>query len=149
MSSYDYRQNSGEKVKSNEENSKFRAPSRPPMKYNSTREGDVVVIEPSFDAEENDGRGPGADTNAPGDGEKRTSPLKGTSDPPERGHTRNLSEHFHDATTLSNDPALKNTLDSSSYASVAKLSSPAVGQKHRRVFSGDVSCVAGCVSVVL
>ncbi|CAB9504169.1 expressed unknown protein [Seminavis robusta] len=48
-----------------------------------------------------------------------------------RHHSRNLSAHFFDATKLTDDDD-EVTFDK-------KESSPAVGQKHRRMFSGDVS----------
>mmetsp|Transcript_9423 Transcript_9423/g.16410 ORF Transcript_9423/g.16410 Transcript_9423/m.16410 type:complete len:770 (-) Transcript_9423:2018-4327(-) len=86
--------------------------------YETTAEGDVAVVQPSFD--DHDGRSPGGELKSSGEGETRSPPSKDGR--PHRGHTRNLSEHFQDATTLSvDDPAV------------------AAGQKHRRGYSGDVS----------
>ena len=100
----------------------------PTVRYETTAEGDVVVVEPSFDAEENDrGRKPSRQrpTAAEGRRELETensncSVLKSRStmttaegnDSPhqsveagkhQRSHRRNLSDHFYAATTLSDD----------------------------------------------
>ncbi|CAJ1952390.1 unnamed protein product [Cylindrotheca closterium] len=95
-----------------------------------------IVVEASFD--EGDGRGPLGESNI-NTRETRTSPLleKETVDR-RRGHVRNLSEHFYDATSLtgegSPDPR---QMTGSSYAT-----SREVGQKHRRGFSGEFSLPA-------
>lgn len=110
-------------------------PSRPPAQYQSTREGDVVVVEPSFDAEDGDRRGPVA-----GDRAAKSSPSEAGVQPTKRDHSRKLSEHFYDATTLSNEQATASGSRSySEYRAPPPESSPTVGQKHRRVFSGDES----------
>eukprot|EP00980_Cylindrotheca_fusiformis_P013538 scaffold3450_cov114-Cylindrotheca_fusiformis.AAC.43 len=100
--------------------------SRRRSKYPSTPNGDIVVVEPSFD--ESDGRGPAGDRNLGGP-ERRSSPLSEKKSRGVRGHERNLSEHFYDATTLSNEPT-----DGFRSYSIA-----AAGQKHRRGLSSDVS----------
>jgi hypothetical protein len=99
--------------------------------YESTAEGDVAVVQPSFD--DHDGRSPGGDVVAgSADGETRSPPTMDHL-PPQHphhhhhrdGHRRNLSEHFQDATTLSTDPTV--------------ATSVAVGQKHRLGYSGGHS----------
>ena len=63
------------------------------IEYQSTKGGDVIVVEPSFDAEEGDSR-----TGPP---EKRLSAdERDSSSAPHRGHRRNLSEHFQTATSI-------------------------------------------------
>lgn len=93
--------------------------------YETTAEGDVAVVHGSFD--DHDGRSPGAEMKS-SEGETRSPPtidLHGQ----KRRHTRNLSEHFQDATTLSN--AVPDYFGDSPVASS--------GQKHRRGYSGDLS----------
>jgi hypothetical protein len=90
--------------------------------YETTAEGDVAVVHGSFD--DHDGRSPGAEMKS-SEGETRSPPTKDQ----KHRHTRNLSEHFQDATTLSNDPP--------SFFEGSPLI--ASGQKHRRGYSGDVS----------
>jgi hypothetical protein len=92
---------------------------RGPVKYETTTDGDVVVVEPSFDQDE--------DPRSISKGEDQGKPN--------RGHSRNLSAHFQDATRLSTDP-LK---EGREMPGPPPTISPAIGQKHRRVFSGDVS----------
>jgi hypothetical protein len=112
-------------------------------KYESNHDGDVVVVEPSFDAEDNGGRSPIVDEKSANGVDARYSPsTKDTSLSHERGHTRNLSEHFYDATILSNEPITEGPPNSSrgyGYRGPPPSTVPAVGQKHRRVFSGDLS----------
>jgi hypothetical protein len=94
--------------------------------YETTADGDVAVVQPSFD--DHDGRSPGGDVvKGSTDGETRSPPTKDHIPPPpfHRGHRRNLSEHFQDATTLSTEPTVP--------------TSSSVGQKHRRGFSGGLS----------
>jgi len=64
----------------------------------------------------------------------------------ERRHARSLSGHFQDATklsgngdTFSNRKGTANTYPVQEARIVSQVSGPIVGQKHRRVFSGDVS----------
>lgn len=112
------------------------------VQYKSTPDGDVVVVEPSFDAEDKDGRGPVPDAKGSIEGESRISPSRRSSNHHKGGHSRNLSEHFYDATTISNDNPREphgGTRDYPGYRVPPPSSSPAVGQKHRRVFSGDRS----------
>ena len=74
--------------------------------------GDVAVVQPSFD--DHDNRSAGPEKKLPDMRDGNTSPTRET-------HKRNLSEHFHDATTLT------------------QLKSSESGQKHRRDFSGDAT----------
>lgn len=89
------------------------------VKYETTLSGDVVVVEPSFDIDDDGGehcddkmtstspspnkgewqaRSPSGDEKSPRP-EERSSPSK-----EERSHGRNLSAHFFDATKLSEAP---------------------------------------------
>jgi len=140
MSSFEDRNAEDEKPNPNDGASNYLGSSRPPVKYESTREGDVVVVEPSFDADEGDGRGPSSEYQPSGEGEARTSPSKGHA---KRGHSRNLSEHFQDATTLSTVASKESGAEEpygyARHRGPPPTSSPSVGQKHRRVFSGEVS----------
>jgi hypothetical protein len=96
--------------------------------YETTAEGDVAVVQPSFD--DHDGRSPCGDVvTGRVDGETRSPPTMDHLPPPHphhrSGHRRNLSEHFQDATTLSTDPTV--------------VTSVAVGQKHRLGYTGGYS----------
>eukprot|EP00526_Cylindrotheca_closterium_P007362 CAMPEP_0113617812 /NCGR_PEP_ID=MMETSP0017_2-20120614/8991_1 /TAXON_ID=2856 /ORGANISM="Cylindrotheca closterium" /LENGTH=698 /DNA_ID=CAMNT_0000527255 /DNA_START=361 /DNA_END=2457 /DNA_ORIENTATION=+ /assembly_acc=CAM_ASM_000147 len=91
-----------------------------------------IVVEASFD--EGDGRGPLGESNT-NTRESRTSALEKENVKHRRGHVRNLSEHFYDATSLTGEgPTDQRQMPSSSYAT-----SREVGQKHRRGMSGDMS----------
>jgi hypothetical protein len=115
-------------------------PSRPQAQYQSTREGDVVVVEPSFDAEDGDRRGPVADEKSRGERSARASPSQDEDGQSKRGHSRKLSEHFYDATTLSGE---QTTVGGSrvyaGYRGPPPEASPVIGQKHGRAFSGEVT----------
>jgi len=74
-------------------------------------QGDVAVVQPSFD--DHDNRNSGSEIKSETNSEKGPSHRI--------AHKRNLSEHFQDATTLTNVKASE------------------MGQKHRRGYSGDVS----------
>lgn len=140
MSSFEDRDVKGRTQNLDDETEKLAGASRPSIRYESTQEGDVVVVGPSADAEDGDERGPSPDYKSSGQ-EQRTSPSKRHG---RRGHSRNLSEHFQDATTLSTI-GLKEAVDGEPYGysadslGMVQSASPSVGQKHRRVFSGDVS----------
>lgn len=119
---------------------KYPAP-RPPVRFESTNNGDVVVVEPSFDAEDHDGRSPTTDEKLPLEGESRLTTTKNGSSSEGRGHSRNLSDFFQNAASLAND---RNDDPSGSAGNYGIRGPPptesgAVGKKHRRVFSGDVS----------
>jgi hypothetical protein len=113
------------------------------VKYESTAEGDVVVVEPSFDAEDNDGRGSAGRPSSSQGGAGSAPRHEGG----KRSHTRDLSEHFFDATTLSSGQAPEMSARESEnryeaprgYRGPPPTISPAIGKKHRRVFSGDVT----------
>jgi hypothetical protein len=117
--------------------------SRPDVKYQSTAEGDVVVVEPSFDAEDNHGRGSGEQPNSSEAGNGSAPRIDGS----KRSHTRNLSEHFFEATTLSSGQESERSAQESENRYVAPRGhrgppptlSAAIEKKHRRVFSGDVT----------
>lgn len=122
--------------------------------YETTLEGDVVVVQPSFDdtsdrpktptppstQKTNDwqDRSPKQDDTKPEDEEPRNpaSPTNTKKDlriSPR--HTRNLSAHFFDATTLNEkDDQVTKNLDASEVAS-----NTLTGRKHRRMFSGGAS----------
>mmetsp|Transcript_57385 Transcript_57385/g.64157 ORF Transcript_57385/g.64157 Transcript_57385/m.64157 type:complete len:734 (+) Transcript_57385:511-2712(+) len=90
--------------------------------YETTTEGDVAVVQPSFD--DHDGRSPVTEKKSVEISEKRSSPINDHATSQlncGEGHKKNLSEHFQDATTLSHGGELE------------------AGQKHRREYSGDVS----------
>lgn len=133
----------------------------PPRTYNveSTADGDVVVVEPSFDEGEDPAAATTSNTNtnmttyttgsvnwqsrSPMGDEKSRSPGKRTS--PAKGHrsrhSRNLSAHFFDATKITAED-YQEAPDQPRYSTKGGIKhdvSPAVGQKHRRMFSGDVS----------
>jgi len=78
----------------------------------SNTQGNVALVQPSFD--DHDSRSPGSEKKLPGRGDVKASSLR-------EGHKRNLSEHFQDATRLT------------------QVKSSDTGQKHRRDYSGDVS----------
>jgi hypothetical protein len=122
--SFEAQNESDEKGQHNEPSQDI--PSREISKFASSSAGDIVIVEPSFD--ESDGRGPSGDRN-PNGMESRSSPLSEKKSTGNRGHSRNLSEHFYDATTLTT----KQT------GGAVPYSSPATGQKHRRGLSGDGS----------
>ena len=110
------------------------------VKYETTADGDVVVVEPSFDAD--DSQDPKLVNNT---ARWHDSDQQGDEIPPtgsgktKRGHARNLSEHFYDATTLSTKP-LKEEEQGAQYFRGPPPPFPSeTGQKHRRVYSGDVS----------
>mmetsp|Transcript_40885 Transcript_40885/g.62890 ORF Transcript_40885/g.62890 Transcript_40885/m.62890 type:complete len:702 (+) Transcript_40885:289-2394(+) len=113
------------------------------VQYQSTPDGDVVVVEPSFDAEDNDGRG-SQERPSSSQGNAGAAPRHGRS---KRSHTRNLSEHFFEATTLSGGQVPEMSARESEdryepprgYRGPPPTISPAIGKKHRRVFSGDVT----------
>jgi hypothetical protein len=137
------------------------------VRYESTHDGDVriVVVEPSFDAEEKAKRGEEKYTDGPRDGtivdSSDHSPM-----PQKRGtHTRDLSSHFFDATRLTDvlegegseqaypiqqsrqmaelqkSPPRADVHATYMNAGGAPPISPAVqiGQKHRRGYSGDLA----------
>jgi hypothetical protein len=93
--------------------------------YETTADGDVTAVHGPFD--DHDGRSPGAEMKS-SEGETRSPPTKDLQGQ-KRSHSRNLSEHFQDATTLSSDPT--------TYFGGSPL--VASGQKHRRGYSGDVA----------
>ena len=116
----------------------------PPM----GRNGDAVVVQPSFDDAACRSKSPvGSLKNlqewqarSPGQDAKEDSPEpRNPSSPPEqleatstlsRRHERNLSAHFFDATTLSRDDSLDPAFESA-------LEDKFAGRKHRRMFSGE------------
>ena len=121
---------------------------RSSVQYESTAEGDVVVVEPSFDAEENAGGDPSTSSKPIDEGGSGSKPQH---DGSKRSHTRNLSEHFFDATTLSgaqettsskvneDDGRYEYKGGPRGYRAPPPELLPEIGKKHRRVFSGDVS----------
>lgn len=88
----------------------------------TTADGDVVVLESSFDA----------NNRAHAEDGVYDSPLSR----PSRAHTRNLSAHFFDATKISGDEEIEVTNLKEEKGSVSRES---VGHKHRRMFSGGAS----------
>ena len=59
-----------------------------------------------------------------------------------RHHSRNLSAHFFDATKISSaddDDEDEAQVDTTTYGKTSEVSSSVAGQKHRPMFSGDVS----------
>lgn len=95
-------------------------------RYETTADGDVVTYG-------EDGRG--------GDHEHL---AKRSSDGRERSHSRNLSAHFFDATKLTgpDDDDVQAQIRQHfgpKTSSGMQGAAPSVGQKHRRMFSGDVS----------
>lgn len=132
-------QSEADEKNQNDETKEDRVPHASAKKYQSTSDGDVVVVEPSFD--ENDGRGPAGDS-LPTDMESRSSPLNENRDGERRGHSRNLSEHFFDATTLSNErPSDERRTQTGPYYQYndASYTASSVGQKHRRGLSAEIS----------
>ena len=101
-------------------------------RYETTADGDVVTYD--------DNAAEGANEPAA----KRSWQSRNSSSR-DRSHSRNLSAHFFDATKLTEGSDAQEQIrqhfgkkqDYSSGAPTA--SSPAAGQKHRRMFSGDVS----------
>lgn len=114
-----------------EQEHKHSMPPRPRLQYESTRDGDIVVVDRSF------GENGLPPTESSGERlEARLSPSK------RRGHSRNLSEHFYDATTLTSEHVP--SIGAQNYgeyrgAHVYPVPTPASGQKHRRGISGDAS----------
>jgi hypothetical protein len=109
------------------------------LTYQSTHDGDVLVVQPSFDD-------PGRRTPAEsGDCQARSPPevnksidfeQRNPSSPPgktsvQAGHSRNLSSHFFDAASL------KDKEDE--YIISTTGSDGSDGRKHRRLFSSDIS----------
>lgn len=84
---------------------------------------DAVVVEPSFD--DADGRGPSTENRS--SAEARSPPSDDQQMP---GHSRNLSEHFYESAKISGSDKASASADEASRT---------VGQKHRRMLSGDVS----------
>lgn len=117
----------------------------------STPEGDVVVVQPSFDdsmgrsktperspvkssldwqarSPDEDGKQGDTEPRSPSSPSKPDNPLSAR-------HERQLSAHFFDATTLTSrddvlddDPAIESSFDDK-----------VAGRKHRRMFSGDLT----------
>jgi hypothetical protein len=134
-------------------------PSRGPANYERTPSGGVVV-EPSFDAEENNHygnpklagnrhsdwqqRGPSGEKEVPSDSRRSAASSDGGA-MKRGGHRRDLSAHFYEATSLSGET--KEHQGEVHHGDTAygrreeapPTISPAAGQKHRRVFSGDGS----------
>lgn len=117
-----------------------RQPTRPisSFQYQTTKGGDVIVVEPSFDTEEVDSRATQAEKTL-----LHPHTASDSSEPTHGGHRRNLSEHFQNATSLAATPETDRPLDHSREYKPRDPSpqdtSPMVGQKHRRVFSGDAT----------
>ena len=135
------------------------APQSRPRTYNveTTADGDVVVVEPSFDEAEEPSSTTTTTTSSPStnpasttweqqsrspvDGDKSRSPGRRAS-PAKSHHTRNLSAHFFDATKLTTEENPAVTEPPRYSQGIKHDVSPVVqqvGQKHRRMFSGDVS----------
>lgn len=135
MSSYEDRNAEDDRFDPVEEEQKHSMPPRNRLQYESTRDGDILVVDRSYDCGEGDDRAQGAETTFSG-GETRSSPSR------RRGHSRNLSEHFYDATKLTSDHAPGDSAnDFEQYRDdpLYPLPGPASGQKHRRGMSGDAA----------
>eukprot|EP00429_Kryptoperidinium_foliaceum_P004489 CAMPEP_0176024314 /NCGR_PEP_ID=MMETSP0120_2-20121206/11880_1 /TAXON_ID=160619 /ORGANISM="Kryptoperidinium foliaceum, Strain CCMP 1326" /LENGTH=660 /DNA_ID=CAMNT_0017357493 /DNA_START=374 /DNA_END=2356 /DNA_ORIENTATION=+ len=112
---------------------KSRQPAMARPQYESTRDGDVVTLEP---ADDGDGRGPASEHPLKGE-EDRTSPSHSHRGHSKRGHSRNLSEHFFDAAKISFSTPVPGPGEFEEPQ--PSHASPSVGQKHRRGLSSDVS----------
>ena len=121
-----------------------------------TAGSEAVVVQPSFDDGNNDAvdhkregagngiewqqRSPTGDKGSSSAEDMRSSaPAVDEASAPHHGgherrggHRRDLSAHFFEATTISEEATVPTSTDESP-------SSPGAGNKHRRVFSGDVS----------
>jgi hypothetical protein len=107
------------------------------VQYRTTADGDVVVVQPSFDDDnrktpthspikEWQARSP-ADDAKDADNEARNPSSPGLESASRQRHNRNLSAHFFESTSISdNNPVVPKDDDEG-------------GRKHRRMFSGDVS----------
>lgn len=139
MSSASFNVRPDDKIATNEDDQRTQT-SRAPLQYETTTDGDVVVVEPSFDADDTDARSPASRQQTFPETETRSPPTKASGEA-KRGHSRNLSEHFYDATTLTNERKGEMSVPSDAYGARAPppANSPATGRKHRRGFSGDVS----------
>ncbi len=135
MSSFEDRNAEDDRLDPVEEEQKHSMPTRPRVQYESTRDGDIVVVDRSYELNEGEGRIPAIDATGEG-GEARLSTSK------RRGHSRNLSEHFYDATTLTSEqPPSGSVNDYAEYKGdhFYPVPAPASGQKHRRGISSDAS----------
>jgi hypothetical protein len=105
------------------------------VNYETTPDGDVVVVQPSFDddgktltqssTKEWQARSPSHDAKE-ADNEARNPSSPPMKHEAQRGHGRNLSAHFFDAASLSDNPVIQKDDEEGN-------------RKHRRMFSGDVS----------
>jgi len=118
--------------------------------FETTVDGDVLIVQPSFDDEKTPKcspikqqqdwqvRSPQQEFDKEGESELRnpSSPSK-YQDPRAQRHTRNLSAHFFDATTLRG----ARSTDSADMDKVEEEADgfAAASRKHRRMMSGDVS----------
>lgn len=92
------------------------------VEYHTTHDGDVVVVQPSFEDGSSPSKGHWQSREGGGDAPESRSPSS------KYGHTRNLSSHFYSATSL-NDCDEDAPLDFHDDD----------GRKHRRIFSNDGS----------
>jgi len=124
-----------------------RRPAREELEYQTTSDGDVVYVQPSFD-DGMDRKTPplspnGTQTRSPDEGGKvpneetrnRPSPARGMHKV-SGGHVRNLSAHFFDATSL-NDRDSPTEQQGTSSSSLMLDQDSDQGRKHRRIFSND------------
>jgi hypothetical protein len=105
------------------------------VKYETTPDGDVVVVQPSFDddrktltqfsTKEWQARSPSHDAKE-ADNEARNPSSPPPKHEDQRGHARNLSAHFFDATSLDDNRVVHKDDEEGN-------------RKHRRMFSGDGS----------
>jgi hypothetical protein len=107
------------------------------VQYESTSDGDVVVVQPSFDEDrktptpsltkEWQARSP-QDDGKESDNEARNPSSPSTKQETRKSHSRNLSAHFFESTSLNDNPVVHKDEDDDEG-----------NRKHRRMFSGDVS----------
>jgi hypothetical protein len=105
------------------------------VKYETTPDGDIVVVQPSFDddrktltqssTKEWQARSPSHDAKE-ADNEARNPSSPPPKHEAQRGHARNLSAHFFDATSLGDNRVVNKDDEEGN-------------RKHRRMFSGDGS----------
>ena len=129
-----------------------RSTARGDVKYETTIDGDVVVVQPSFDDSVDRSKSPTSTPVKPEDWQARSPEGDSKNEDPEHrnpsspqtkethqsSHSRSLSGHFFDATSLTDKEPIDPVMSKGDSKQIADEMAMA-GRKHRRMFSNEAS----------